>query len=71
MLEPNTVGVGGIHYAPAAASIVLDVLGDVFERAFPGRRVVLMPDPRDLLLDELVSVSRRLGRRLRGSGIRN
>ena len=66
MLEPNTVGVGGIHYAPAAASIVLDVLGDVFERAFPGRRVVPMPDPRDLLLDELVSVSRRLGHRLRG-----
>ena len=66
MLEPNTVGVGGIHYAPAAASIVLDVLGDAFERAFPGRRVVPMPDPRDLLLDELVSVSRRLGRRLRG-----
>lgn len=66
MLEPNTVGVGGVHYAPAAASVVLDVLGDVFERVFPGRRVVPMPDPRELLFEEMVSVSRRLGRRLRG-----
>ena len=66
MLEPNAVGVGGIHYAPASASVVLDVLGDVFERAFPGRRVVPMPDPRDLLFDEMINVSRRLGRRLRG-----
>ena len=66
MLEPNTVGVGGIHYAPAAASVVGDVLGDVLERAFPGHRVVPMPDPRELLFEEMRLVSRRLGRRLRG-----
>ncbi len=66
MLEPNTVGVGGIHYAPTSASVVLDVLSDVLRDAFPGHRVVPMPDPRELLFDEMVSVSRRLGRRLRG-----
>ncbi|MBI3087816.1 MAG: hypothetical protein HYY91_02895 [Candidatus Omnitrophica bacterium] len=66
MLEPNTVGVGGVHYAPAACSIVLDVLGDVLERAFPGHVMAPTPDPRQLLLEELVSVAGRLGRRLRG-----
>jgi len=65
MLEPNAVGVGGVHYAPAACSVILDVLGDVFEQAFPGATVVPTPDPRQLLIEELAAVSRRLGRRLR------
>ena len=42
LLEPNAVGVGGVHYAPTACSILLDILGDQFERAFPGRRVAPM-----------------------------
>ena len=37
MLEPNSVGIGGVHYAPTGCSIVMDVLGDVLGRAFPGR----------------------------------
>lgn len=66
MLEPNTVGVGGVHYAPAGCSILLDVLGDVLERAFPGRAITATPDPRQLLIDELHAVARRRGRPLRG-----
>jgi hypothetical protein len=66
MLEPNTVGVGGVHYAPASCSIVLDVLGDVLEQAFPRRAITATPDPRQLLIDELHAVSRRLGRKLQG-----
>ena len=65
MLEPNTVGVGGVHYAPTACSIVLDVLGDVLGRAFPGRTIVPTPDPRGLLQEELTQVAARLGRGLR------
>lgn len=65
MLEPNTVGVGGVHYAPTACSILLDVLGDVLRRAFPGRTIVPTPDPRQLLQEELGRVARRLGRGLR------
>ncbi len=65
MLEPNAVGVGGVHYAPTACSVVLDVLGDVLEQAFPAYRVVPTPDPRQLLMEELTGVSRRLGRRIR------
>ncbi|MDP3768377.1 MAG: hypothetical protein Q8S13_10210, partial [Dehalococcoidia bacterium] len=65
LLEPNAVAVGGVHYAPTACSIILDVLGDVLARAYPGRRLVPTPDPRRLLLEELAGVSTRLGRRLR------
>ena len=65
MLEPNAVGVGGVHYAPVASSILLDVLADVLTRALPGRAISAMPDPRQLLVDELEAVARRLGRPLR------
>ena len=64
-LEPNAVGVGGVYYAPAACSVILDVLGDVLERAYPGRRIVPTPDPRRLLVDELRHVARRIKRPLR------
>ena len=65
LLEPNAVGVGGVHYAPAACSVILDVFGDVLERAFPGHPIVSTPDPRQLLIEELTHVARRLGRRIR------
>jgi len=66
MLEPNTVGVGGVFYAPTACSIVMDVLGDVLASTLPGRAITATPDPRQLLLEELRAVARRLGRPLRG-----
>lgn len=66
MLEPNTVGVGGVHYAPAACSIIQDVLGDVLAAALPGRVITPTPDPRHLLIEELYAVARRLRRPIRG-----
>ena len=66
MLEPNAVGVGGLHYAPAACSITMDVVGDLLARALPGRAITATPDPRQLLVDELHAVAKRLGRPLRG-----
>ena len=66
MLEPNAVGVGGVHYAPTGCSISLDVVGDLLLRALPGRPITATPDPRQLLVDELHAVARRLRRRLRG-----
>ncbi|MBI2495333.1 MAG: hypothetical protein HYW10_02030 [Candidatus Omnitrophica bacterium] len=66
MLEPNTVGVGGVHYAPTACSIVMDVLGDVLTKALPGRAITATPDPRQLLMEELRAVAKRIGRPLRG-----
>ena len=66
MLEPNAVGVGGVHYAPAGCSITLDVLGDVLAAALPGRALTATPDPRQLLMEELEAVAARLRRPLRG-----
>ncbi len=66
MLEPNAVGVGGVHYAPTACSITMDVLGDVLAQALPGRAITATPDPRQLLVEELRAVAKRLGRPLRG-----
>lgn len=65
MLEPNAVGVGGVHYAPASCGIMLDVIGDVLARALPGRTISPTPDPRRLLTDELAAVARWFGRPLR------
>ena len=66
MLEPNAVGVGGVHYAPTGCSVILDVAADVLMEALPGRAITATPDPRQLLVDELHAVSRRLGRPIRG-----
>jgi hypothetical protein len=65
MLEPNTVGVGGVHYAPTGCGIVVDVLGDVLTSTFAGRVITPTPDPRQLLFEELSAVARRLGRPLK------
>ncbi len=66
MLEPNAVGVGGVQYAPAACSIVMDVVGDLLAKALRGRAITATPDPRQLLVDELRAVATRLHRPLRG-----
>jgi len=60
-LEPNSVGVGGVYYAPTNSRIVAEVMGDVVQRAWPRHTFRLPPDPRRLLLDEL----RRLAKALR------
>ena len=65
MLEPNAVGVGGVHYAPTACSIILDALGDVLRRALPGRRILPTTDPRGLLLEECSWVAQRHGHAVR------
>lgn len=65
-LEPNAVGVGGLHYAPAACDVSLEVMGDLLRSAYPGRRIRPMPDPRRLLLAELRGVCRQLGTKLTG-----
>ncbi len=65
MLEPNAVGVGGVHYAPAACSVVMDVFGDVLSQALAGRVITASPDPRRILLGELRLAQRRLRRPLR------
>lgn len=66
MLEPNSVGVGGVYYAPTACGIVKDAAGDLLTQALPGRVITPTPDPRQLLVDELAAVAARRRRPLRG-----
>lgn len=65
MLEPNAVGVGGVHYAPTGCSIAMAVVGDLLTQALPGRAITATPDPRQLLAEELAAVARRRRVRLR------
>jgi hypothetical protein len=65
MLEPNAVGVGGVHYAPVGCRIVMDVMDDLLRRALPGARISPTADPRQMLLGELTLVAQRLGSPLR------
>ena len=65
MLEPNAVGVGGVHYAPVGCSVLLDAFGDLLAKAVPGKWLRPAPDPRQLLLAELKLVAKKAGRPLR------
>ncbi|MBI2093940.1 MAG: hypothetical protein HYT88_04385 [Candidatus Omnitrophica bacterium] len=65
MLEPNAVGVGGLHYAPTCCSVVMDVVGDLLVEALPGRPISPLPDPRALLIQELEAMAVRLGHPLK------
>ena len=65
MLEPNAVGVGGVHYAPAGCAIAMEVVGDLVMRALPGRAITATPDPRQLLVEELRAVAMRRHRPVR------
>src|SRR3989338_7205748 len=44
----------------------MDVVGDLLERVLPGHAITASPDPRQLLMEELRAVAKRLGRPLRG-----
>ncbi|MFN0246352.1 MAG: hypothetical protein ACKV2T_05560 [Kofleriaceae bacterium] len=60
--ETNTVGVGGMYYAPKVAEIVTELVVPVLRKRIPG--LVLEPqlDPRQLLFDSIVAHANRIGR---------
>jgi hypothetical protein len=51
--EANSVGVGGLYYAPIAERIILDVVGSRWQRLEPELFLEPNYDMRSLLLDEL------------------
>jgi len=51
--EANSVGVGGLYYAPIAERILLDVVGPHLQRLEPELFLEPNYDTRELLLDEL------------------
>jgi hypothetical protein len=64
--EANSVGVGGLYYAPIAERIILDIVGSRLQRLEPELFLEPNYDMRSLLLDELRLHARSI-RRLRCS----
>ncbi|MBI4313593.1 MAG: hypothetical protein HY594_02130 [Candidatus Omnitrophica bacterium] len=62
-VEPNSVGIGGIHYIPATYRTVRDLVARWLQDADPQLRLRPMPDIRDLLLGALRGHARAIGRR--------
>ena len=62
-LEPNSVGIGGIHYIPATYRTVHELVAPWLQRTFPVLHLAPMPDIRDLLLGAVRSHARAIGRR--------
>jgi len=62
-LEPNSVGIGGVHYIPSTAAMVSELIGAWLRKAAPRVRLHAMDDIRALLLGALRAHARRIGRR--------
>lgn len=62
-LEPNSVGIGGVHYIPATSGTVQTLVAPWLAREFPRLRLSPQDDIRDLLLGAIRAHARRIGRR--------
>lgn len=62
-LEPNAVGIGGVHYIPATYHTVHALVDPWLQRTFPTLRTGPMDDIRDLLLETMRAHARAIGRR--------
>jgi len=64
-LEPNSVGIGGVHYIPAACDLTQEWLGPTFRRYLPDLKLVRHDDIRILVLKLLARHAKAIGRKLR------
>jgi hypothetical protein len=63
IFEVNSVGVGGIYYTPTCEAIIHEVVGPAMREHAPGLLLKPNDDYRDLLLQQLTSHARVIGRR--------
>ena len=61
-MEPNLIGVGGLHIAPTAISVLADLAVPALLRQDSGLRLQLPIDIRDLLLQDLLEHLETIGR---------
>jgi hypothetical protein len=61
-MEPNLVGIGGLHIAPTAARILAEVVVPELLKQDPGIRLQLPSDMRELLLQDLLEHLDVIGR---------
>ena len=64
-LEPNSVGIGGVHYIPATCALTRDWVLPTLRRYLPDLRLVPHDDIRRLVMKQLARHARALGLKLR------
>lgn len=64
-LEPNSVGIGGIHYIPATCALTDEWILPILKRELPSLRLEFQDDIRILLLKLFTRHAKGIGRRLR------
>ncbi|MFH1407380.1 MAG: hypothetical protein ABIH01_05225 [Candidatus Omnitrophota bacterium] len=61
-LETNSVGVGGIHYIPAACEINKEIFLPMLRKKIKNATFLMQPDIQDLLLDTILAHAKAIGR---------
>lgn len=64
-LEPNSVGIGGVHYIPAACALTERWILPLLRAHLPGLRLDYQDDIRQLLLKLFIRHARAIGRRFK------
>ena len=64
-LEPNSVGIGGVHYIPATCELTAEWVLPTLKRALPDLQLEFQDDIRILLLKLFARHAKGIGRRLR------
>lgn len=64
-LEPNSVGIGGVHYIPATCAFTAEWVLPTLKRYLPDLKLTLHDDIRILVLKLMARHAKAIGRRLR------
>ncbi len=61
-IETNAIGVGGVHYIPAATYILEDIIFPVIRYSINNIRLERQDDIRELLLETIMNHAKKIGR---------
>ena len=64
-LEPNSVGIGGVHYIPACSALVHEWTVPIIKKHLPHLTIKFQDDIRELLVKAFFRHARGIGRKLR------
>lgn len=61
-IETNSVGVGGVHYIPAATGIIEDIILPIFRNHIRDVEFAMQDDVRELLFETITEHAQKIGR---------
>ncbi len=61
-IETNSVGVGGVHYIPAATGIIEDIILPIFRSHIRNVEFTMQDDVRELLFETITEHAQKIGR---------